>query len=126
MPTDGETPEFDLLMGDIRASQQDASVYFPVLCRSLVAALGPAVELRSIGRGRHRHDELVVRLGDQEFRTSLERGSVECTKRLAVRGVALSSTPLPVAEWLDALVVALREEAGRSASARAALERLLS
>ncbi len=126
MATDDETPEFDLLMGQIRASQQDASIYFPVLCKSLVAALGPAVELRSIGRGRRRHDELVVHLGDQEFRTSLERGSVECTTRLVVRGVALSSTPRSLPEWLDALVVALREEAGRSESARTALERLLS
>jgi hypothetical protein len=125
--TGGETPEIDLLMASLRADGSDATTYFAVLYGKLSDALGSSVVTKRGGL-LHKHgapSEFSLSLGEHEFCASLANGAITCADKHTVRGVALSSTPLGFAEWLERLVGALADEAARSASARMALERLL-
>jgi hypothetical protein len=126
-PTSAEQPDVDLLMASLRADDSDAVTYFAVLHGKLSDALGARVVAKRGGALRRREapSEFSVSLGDHEFSASLASGSITCTEKHTVRGIALSSTPLGFAEWLERLVGALAAEAEQSASTRVALERLL-
>jgi hypothetical protein len=125
--TRDDNPEIDLLMASLRADDSDASTYFAVLHDKLSDALGARVVTKRGGvlRKRGAPSEFSVSLGDHEFGATLSNGTITCVDKHVVREVALSSIDLVFAEWLERLVGALADEAERSASTRAALERLL-
>jgi hypothetical protein len=124
----GEVPQIDLLMASLRADGTDAVVYFATLHSKLSDALGPRVVSkrgRGVLRNRGAPSGFLVLIGEHEFTAALANGTIECSDRHVVKGIALASVDMGFAEWLEQLVSALADEARRSASTRIALERLL-
>lgn len=117
--------KLDLLMSQLRLDGEDAAAQFGAMCRKFTYSLGPAADVRTVGRGRRRSDELCVTLGDQVFVAALQQGRLECSRRLVVRGIGLSSSPLSLSAWLDELLAELSGAVERSEAARTALDRLL-
>lgn len=125
---DANEPDVDLLMASLRADSADASIYFGALCTKLVSALGPRASVSSEGRRSHRGrapNRLKVLAGDDEFVALYDDGSIRCTVRHLVKGIALRTDELSLSTWLQELVKALGADAAESESTRIALERLL-
>ena len=59
------------------------------------------------------------------LRAERHASGVVCSVARPVRGIVLSNRPVPMAEWLEALVQGLAEQAGRSQATRDALGGLL-
>jgi hypothetical protein len=121
--------DFDLSAAGLRADGSDLQISVEVLAGKLESAL-PAqtkVERRGgglLGRGEKRVRELRVNLGDTSYElTVAER--VEGFRKREVGGIAIKRESLDPGQWVAALTADLREEAERSAEARAALERLM-
>jgi hypothetical protein len=126
-PSGADEPEIDLLMASLRADETDAITYFAVLHGKLSDALGARVVTKRAGmlRKHGAPSEFSVSTGEHEFSAALANGTITCADKHVVRGIALASADLGFSEWLERLVVALSDEARRSASTRTALERLL-
>ncbi len=128
MPGDADL-DFDLVAAAIRADARDAATFLEVLAGKLDAALPGAVRTRRAGglfARQHPVAEIAIDLGDWHFRVEAEPGgSVRGERAHTVRGIALSSERLPLTEWVEALLEALRGHAGQSADAAESLRRLL-
>lgn len=122
-------PDFDQVSASLRADAQDLGTFLEVLARKLEAALpGAASVRRATGLFRHDHPvrEIELNLGEWQFRLVARGGGAPQAERAhTVRGIALKSEELPVEEWLDALLEALRAHAQSSAAASESLHRLL-
>jgi hypothetical protein len=121
--------DFDLSAAGLRADGSDLRISLEVLAGKLESSL-PAqtqVERRGrglLGRGEKRVRVLRVNLGDTSYElTAGDR--VEGFRKREVGGIAIKRESLDPGEWVSALAADLREEAERSAEARAALERLM-
>ena len=121
--------EFDLSAAGLRADGSDLRISLEVLASKLESSL-PAqthVERRGgglLGRGEKRVRALRVSLGDISYELMVgER--VEGFRKREVGGIAIKRESLDPSKWVSALAADLREEAERSAEARAALERLM-
>ncbi len=125
---------FDLVAAQVRADATDSDIFFKVLVSKLSDALGDRVKIERAG-GLLKRDKLVT--GVELDLTSAgagtvlsarrERGGVvSCTVARRVRGIVLSSKPVPMSEWVEELVSALGDEAKRSEQTWAALHGLLS
>jgi hypothetical protein len=126
--TSSDEPEIDLLMASLRADDADTTTYFAILHGKLSDALGARVVTkrgRGVLRNRGGTNEFAISIGEHEFTAALANGTMACADRHVVKGIALSSTDVELAEWLERLLGALTDEARRSTSTRTALERLL-
>jgi hypothetical protein len=121
--------DFDLSAAGLRADGSDLRISVEVLAGKLESAL-PAqtkVERRGgglLGRGQKRVRELRVSLGDTSYELTVAQ-RVEGFRKREVGGIAIKRESLDPGEWVSALAADLREEAQRSAEARAALERIV-
>jgi len=126
--------DVDAIAAALRADTADLDIYANVLTTSLAEAL-PA-EMVTVERSRSLGDRLAgragvvrrieVHLGDWELALSRHgRGSVAAHARQKVRGVVISNREVAVDEWVQLLATGLARRAAESASARAALGRLL-
>lgn len=121
--------DFDLSAAGLRADGSDLRISVEVLASKLESSLPgqTRVERRGgglLGRGQKRVRELCVNLGDTSYElTVAER--IEGFRKREVGGIAIKRESLDPGEWVSALAADLREEAQRSAQARAALERLM-
>jgi hypothetical protein len=133
-PAIPEPADVDLLAAALRADSADLEVYARVLTASLVDAL-PA-GMVEIERDQSMRDRLAGRPGVvRSLRIALGEVSLELARgpagapiaraARAVRGVVISSREVTVDEWTHLLADQLAVRARDSASARAALERLL-
>ena len=69
---------------------------------------------------------LKVTLGEREFRLVSEAGApLAASIRRSVRGVALKTEAVPIADWIARLSAAMSERAAQSREAREALENWL-
>jgi hypothetical protein len=120
---------FDLDASALRADGADLSVFVEVLARKLETALPAETEVRRRSKGLLSREKVVeaieVSLGDHRYVLVRERRGVSATRAQEVRGVVIKRQPLELDAWVDALTGQLRELAAGSASARAALERLV-
>jgi len=131
----GDDFDVDLLAAQIRADSSDTDTFFAVLAMKLSDALGTRVRLQQSGRGHvlRRKDPQVTAIevdlteaGDGlVLRAERQSTGVQCSIARPVRGVVLSNRPVPIAEWIEALVRALAEQAQRSEQARDALGGML-
>ncbi len=64
-------------------------------------------------------------IGDQTLELASRRGSLVATVSKEVRGVVISRSEVPVAEWVRQLALYLAQAAADSASAREALGKLI-
>lgn len=120
---------FDLLAAALRADSGDAAAYLGALAAKLVAALPAGTVTVERAGGLFSKEKpvrrIVVDLSGQTLTATIERGRLSTVRAKAVRGVVLKNDIVEFAEWIDVLAQALAAEAERSASTRAALERLL-
>ena len=132
-PQGSQSLDFDLLAASLRADAVDAETFFRVLAAKLADALGDRVTLER-GKGLLKRDRpvtgLVVDLTSAGAGSVLsarqEHNDVACTVANRVRGIAVSNKAVPMAQWIEALVANLGEEAKRSEKTWAALHGLLS
>ncbi len=134
-PTPNPAPEdVDALAAALRADSADLEVYARVLTTSLADAL-PA-EMVEVVRDQSMRDRLAGRAGEvRTLRVNLGEVTLELSRgksgtpvaRAAreVRGVIISSREVSVEEWTRMLADRLAVIARDSATARAALSRLL-
>jgi ATP phosphoribosyltransferase regulatory subunit HisZ len=125
---------FDLVAAQVRADAADTSSFFRVLASKLADALGERVRLERSG-GLLKRDRPVTGIeldltaagaGTVLSARSERGGVVACTVARKVRGIVLSSKPVPMSEWVEELVTALSEEAERSEQTWKSLHGLLS
>jgi hypothetical protein len=118
--------DFDQLAASLRADARDADAFFDVLVVKLQGAFPDQVEIKRgglLGRGAPR--AVSVTLGEHRYEAERANKAISCRRRMFVRGIALKSEDLNMDAWIDALSADLVEQAGSSARARDALERLL-
>lgn len=125
----GEMMEVHLLAAALRADRTDVESYARVLSDALGQAL-PAgmveVERRRRWRGEGEPVAVRVHTADRQLELRAARhGGVSAEIRHVVRGVVISRRAVGVDEWLEALAGELAKLAGRDATARDALSRLL-
>jgi hypothetical protein len=122
-----EPDGIDQLIASVRASGSDLVALFAALRGKLLDALGARVTVsdQPVRRRRPECHSVAVALGDHLFEASLSEASLAFLDRQRIRGITLRSDEVDLKAWLDGLVSALREEAGRSEATRLGLERLL-
>lgn len=131
-----QSPEdagFDLVAAQVRSYASDTDTFFEVLASKLKDALGDRVKLERIGGLLKRNHpvggiELDLTSSGEGvvLRAKREPNGVACSVARTVRGIVLSTKPVPVAEWIDELLGALSQEAERSERTWTALHGLLS
>jgi hypothetical protein len=109
------------------------AIYASVLTKSLSEALPP--EYVTVERERSMADKIKgrpgevskveVRLGDQVMSLAVKNGRPVAAISREVRGVVLSTQPVPLQQWAGALANALMVHAENNAQAAEALRRLV-
>ena len=122
--------DFDLSAAGLRSDGSDLRISVEALASKLESSLPgqTRVERRGgglLGRGEKRVRRLQVALGDTSYELTVAADRVEGNRERKVGGIAIKREPLDPGQWVSALTADLREEAERSAEARAALERLM-
>jgi hypothetical protein len=132
-PSPDQGVDLDMVTAALRADSADVAVYARVLAQSLSEALPPGAIM--VDRDRSMSDrmkgrpgqvtKIVVRLDEQVLSLSVQRGQPAAEICREVRGVVLSRTPVPFADWINALASALVTQAEHSAAAAQALRKLV-
>jgi hypothetical protein len=120
--------EFDLLAASLRADAGDLRAFIEALAVKLADGFPARVKVERSGgflRGKGPVRRLGVSLGDNEYELTNNGGSVSCTRRVLVRGIALRTERMDVEQWIDSLAGELVDEAGKTESDRVALQRML-
>ena len=118
--------QFDLLAASLRADAGDLKAFVEALAVKLGQGFPSRVQVERSGlRGKGPVRRLSAKLGDNEYELTNDGGTVSCTKRVLVRGIALRTERLDVEQWIDALAGELVDQAGKTESDRAALQRML-
>lgn len=120
---------FDLVASELRADSDDLTLYATVLAGKLSGALPAQTEVRYTGGGllggpKHVAG-IAVTLGEMRYELSQRKRGLTCRRARIVRGIAIKTEELDLAEWIDALSRDLTAEAQRGEQARLALARLL-
>jgi hypothetical protein len=129
-----ESADVELLAAALRADSADLEVYARVLTTSLVDALPPGMV--EIQRDQSMRDRIAGRpgtvrtlriaLGDTSLELAAGKSGAPIARcQRAVRGVVISSKEISVEEWTRMLADELAARARDSATARAALAKLL-
>jgi hypothetical protein len=122
--------DFDLSAAGLRADGSDLRISVAVLASKLESSL-PArtrVERRGgglLGRGEKHVRRVEVSLGESSYELTVEGDRVRGSRERKVGGIAIKREELDAGQWVSELAAQLREEAQRSAEARAALEKLV-
>jgi|SRR5580704_13643031 hypothetical protein len=122
--------DFDLSAAGLRADGSDLRISVEVLASKLEGSLPAStrVERRGgglLGRGEKRVRRVQVSLGETSYELTVDGDRVQGGRERKVGGIAIKREPLDPGEWVSALAADLRQEAERSAEARAALEKLV-
>lgn len=122
--------DFDLTAAGLRADGSDLRVSVEVLASKLEGSLPTRtrVERRGgglLGRGEKHVRRVEVSLGESTYELTVEGDLVQGSRERKVGGIAIKREQLDAGRWVSELAAQLREEAERSAEARAALERLM-
>ena len=90
-------------------------------------ALGDRLAVERAGRFRKSEEirQLSIRLGDEQFDATMDRGVVECSISRSSGGIRIRSSRVGIDEWLRRLLGALRDEAATTEATRVALESLV-
>ena len=129
-PLVSEDLSFDVAAAGLRADGADLDVSLQVLASKLENALPGRAKVRTqggglFGRGPRKVSSIVVELGECCYQLDHDGGRLQGARERRVGGIAIKRETLDPDAWIAALTNDLREEAQRSADARAALEKLL-
>lgn len=123
-------PGFELLAASLRADAEDLATFMETLAAKLEAALPGGVTVyrwRARMFGPKAVGKIVVDLGGERLELACEQAAerVEARRARVSGGITLSSEPISIEAWIEALSEALAREAERSSQTRQVLERLL-
>ena len=129
---DAPAPEADLsaLAASLQSDARDQAVFFRVLCSTLETALphNTTVEREhSVFKAKRLARKVTVSLGPDTFEAEESGGSVLCRHVHLASGIGSGlpfSHPLSVAEWIQALLGRLAQEATTDSAAADALRSL--
>jgi hypothetical protein len=127
----GQSLDLDLLASSLHADSGDLRVLLKALVSRLADALGARLQVERTGGGgllRKKPGEISrvrVILGDDQLEAAVTDGRVECSIAHSSGGIRIRSVKVGIDQWLQALLVSLRDEAETSQTTRLALEGLL-
>ena len=134
--TGGQADEglsLEMVMSALRADSSDIAIYAKVLTESLGDSLPPGCV--TVERNRSMADraknrpgtvtKVSVRLGEKNMTLGTHRGAPVAEICHEVRGIVLSRTSVPIAEWATELARGLVAHAEQNAQAATALRRLV-
>jgi hypothetical protein len=123
----------ELVSAALRADSSDIAIYARVLTESLGDSLPPGTV--TVERNRSMTDamknrpgkvtKVSVRLGDKTMTLGMQRGAPVAEVCHEVRGIVLSRTTVPIAQWITELAQGLVQHAEQNAEAALALRRLV-
>ena len=123
----------EMVTAALRADSSDIAIYARVLTDSLGESLPPGSV--SVERSRSLSDRMQnrpgtvtkvsVHLGEKTMTLGSQRGAPVAEICHEVRGIVLSRTAVPIAEWATELARGLVEHAEQNAQAATALRRLV-
>ena len=121
---------FELLAASLRADETDARAFLAALATKLEGALPAQTRVERARDGLFKSTthvvHITVELGGFRYMLSAgKRGGLEASRAKVVGGVVIKNEHVGVDTWIDALARDLAAYAASSASARAALERLV-
>ena len=129
----GDSLSLEMVVAALRADSSDIAIYANVLTQSLGESLPPGCV--SVERSRSMADRMqnrpgtvtriVVRLGEKTLTLGTQRGAPVAEICHEVRGIVLSRTTVPIAEWAAELAASLVSYAEQNAAAADALRRLV-
>ncbi len=129
----GDSLSLEMVAAALRADSSDIAIYANVLTQSLGESLPPGCV--SVERSRSMADRMqnrpgtvtriVVRLGEKTLTLGTQRGAPVAEICHEVRGIVLSRTTVPIAEWAAELAASLVSYAEQNAAAADALRRLV-
>ena len=123
-----DSPGFELLAASLRADAEDVATFMETLAAKLEAALPGGVSVyRWRGRmfGPKAVGKIVLDLGGERLELDRSAERVEARRARVSGGITLSTEPISLEAWIEALSEALAREAERSSQTRQVLERLL-
>jgi hypothetical protein len=122
-----------MVMAALRSDSSDIAIYAKVLTESLGDSLPPGCV--TVERNRSMADRVQnrpgtvtrvsVRLGEKNMTLGTHRGAPVAEICHEVRGIVLSRTSVPIAEWATELARGLVAHAEQNAQAATALRRLV-
>jgi hypothetical protein len=119
----------ELFAASLRADKTELKTFLDALAIKLEGSLPDHTKVTRQGSFFSRErpvKELVVSLGEYQYRISREKQGFLIAKREhMVRGIVLKTEQTTVDEWIDELSEALAQLASQSAQSRTALERFL-
>ena len=125
-----EPLQVEMFAASLRADSTDIRAFLEALAVKLEGSLPNQTQVkrhRSIFSREHPVNEIVVTLGDYQYRIMRERQSPLITFRTkVVRGIVLKTDQIPMDQWIEELAESLAREAAQSALAHRALVRFLS
>lgn len=125
-----EPLQVEMFAASLRADSTDIRAFLEALAVKLEGSLPNQTQVkrhRSIFSREHPVNEIVVTLGDYQYRIACERQSPLITSRTkVVRGIVLKTDQIPMEQWIEELAESLAREAAQSAQAHRALVRFLS
>jgi hypothetical protein len=123
----------EMVTAALRADSSDIAIYARVLTESLGDSLPPGCV--TVDRSRSMSDrmqnrpgtvtKISVRLGDKTMTLAVHRGAPVAEVCHEVRGIVLSRTTVPIAEWAAELARGLVAHAEQNAAAATALRRMV-
>jgi hypothetical protein len=121
---------FELLAASLRADTVDTRAFLEALATKMEGALPTFTSVERARDGMFKSTTHVERISIDlgGFRYSIaagKRGAMEATRAKIVGGVVIKTDTLGLDAWTDALARGLTAHAESSATARAALERLI-
>ena len=129
----GDSLSLEMVAAALRADSSDIAIYASVLTQSLGESLPPGCV--SVERSRSMADRMqnrpgtvtriVVRLGEKTLTLGTQRGAPVAEICHEVRGIVLSRTTVPIAQWAAELAASLVSYAEQNAAAADALRRLV-
>ena len=136
-PGDDSEPDvglsLDMVTAALRADSSDIAIYANVLTESLGESLPPGCvtveRARSLSDRMQNRPGMVTRvsvtLGEKTMTLGTHRGAPVAEVCHEVRGIVLSRTSVPIAEWAAELARGLVAHAEQNAAAATALRRLV-
>jgi hypothetical protein len=121
--------EVDVLAAALRMDHQESGDLLEFLAKKLEQSLP---QNTTVTRGgwflskEHPVGQITVSFGDYQYQITRERhGSFTAKVIKLVRGVAIKTTEIPIAQWTDEVAQQLAQLAKRSAQTRSALNKFV-
>ena len=124
-----EPLQVEMLAASLRADTTDLKVFLEVLATKLIGSLPHQTQVlrhSSLFSREHPVKEIVVTLGDYQYRVTRERqGPITSFRAKVVRGIVLKTEQISMEQWIGELAEGLVQAAAESAQTRAALHQFL-